>query len=679
MQGNGDVSLLELLELSDSERALFLFLARHGPADAAALTQSAGLDPADAPQALEALIEMGRVHRLDDGRVDAVAGRARRRAMLPAHLWNALQTTDRPFSEQEIATLRTAIPILQLARARMVQFADHGPGHALRVRSFAGQLAHLVGLSPVEEGLLRAAALFHDVGNIVDRGQHNVISQDLVTRLAAGGALPFTAKEAEIVGLVCRWHRNEYTPDRCDELNGQAIRTGLLASVLRVADAMDIDHRRSDYSERFSRVLRLVYPGHLPYWTSLEEILGVRVHCTPAVQLQALTRGQVRDNMQIAMLGEDLASTPFPWTLRTVAVSEGRAQDSSRREREVTHGRRAALLAFPFEPHSVVMAALSRKNLEAAGHGVALLCYPDTPRGSAWLWSQALPEMASAEFGRLVVIGDRPDPGVTSQLLEITRQWQAAGVAVSVLNRHEANWARLPALLRLGVEAVLGGDWAYFWGEPAGQLDLAWGRIAALCTRDPTQSTVGLTGEEQAITQGLLTTIYDAARRPADDAEGWAALAGPILDRIQADDRTYFAGQAEGFGSAYAAMDRPGTVEGRVLRFEAAPGPFPPSCYWALETAIEQHGRAPERGIRFRVPYAIATWGDADMVELLAISHWREEEATPIRLLYPADLGPPPAGNESTVQARLSAAQAPRIVRALVEACNGPDPAFVVQ
>jgi hypothetical protein len=42
----------------------------------------------------------------------------------------------------------------------------------------------------------------------------------------------------------------------------------------------------------------------------------------------------------------------------------------------------------------------------------------------------------------------------------------------------------------------------------------------------------------------------------------------------------------------------------------------------------------------------------------------------PIRLLYPGDLGPPPAGNECTIQVRLPAAQADEIGRRLLDACN---------
>jgi hypothetical protein len=686
-------SFLDVFDLPDLQREIVLYLARNGPADATALAQATGLDPAEVHTVLDALVEKGRVRLLANGQADAVLGRVKSRTTLPAQLWHALLATDRLYSNQDIATLRTAVPILQFARARLVEFADHGPGHALRAKSFASQLGHIMGLGQAEQRLLRAGALFHDVGNAINRERHNVISQETVIRLTAEGELPFSAREAEVVGLLCRWHRREYNPDRRDDLSGEMIRTGLLASILRVADAMDIDHRRSDYTDRFSRVLQFFYPQQLPYWTSLEEILGVRIRCTPAVQLQVFTQGHIKANLQIAMLRGDLDSTPLDWSVRQIAVDGGLLDDLSWLERagEKRNRRfapapvpggiaprtglgadrnRPALLVFPFDPHSLIMAALSRQHLVADGCEVELLCYPDTPDGPDWLWGQVLSETDPGQYDRLVVIGDRPDPGVTSQLLRTARRWQTAGTAVSFLNRHEANWSRLPALLQLGVEVILGGDWAYFWGDTISQSDLAWGRIAALCTRDPTQSTVGLRGEEQAITQGLLKVVYDAASQPADDTDGWAALAKPILDRIQAGDRVYFADQAGSFAAIYATTTDPGQVEGRVLRFEKAPSEFPHAHYWALEVAIERHGRVLERGIHFNVPYAIATWPDGDMVELLAINHWREEEAIPIRLLYPADLGPPPVGNESTIQVRLPAVQAEMVVRALIDACN---------
>jgi hypothetical protein len=342
-------------------------------------------------------------------------------------------------------------------------------------------------------------------------------------------------------------------------------------------------------------------------------------------------------------------------------------------ERSAPGGRRGklALLVFPFDPHSLIMAALSRKHLLVAGYAVELLCYPDTADASAWLWGEALAGSSPANFARLVVINDRPDPTLDAQVLATIERWQASGAMVSLLNRHETNWSRLPDLLKQGVEVILGGDWAYFWGDPIGQADLAWGRITALCTRDPTQSTVGVTAEEQAVTQGLLKVVYDAANRPSDDDTDWAALARPILDRIARNERAHFADQADNFATVYATTVGPGQVEGLVLRFaESALGEFPPTYYWALEAAIERQGRRWERGICFNIPYAIATWSTGEAVELLAINHWRDERAIPIRLLYPTDLGPPPEGNESMIQVRLPVAQAEVIVRALMEACN---------
>jgi len=80
--------------------------------------------------------------------------------------------------------------------------------------------------------------------------------------------------------------------------------------------------------------------------------------------------------------------------------------------------------------------------------------------------------------------------------------------------------------------------------------------------------------------------------------------------------------------------------------------------------------------VQFRTPYAVASWADGDQLELLAISHWREEAAIPIRFLYPTDLGlpshqgPEPEGNESTIRVRVPLEQGDELLQALVDACN---------
>jgi hypothetical protein len=251
--------LLGLLDLTPLQRQVIIYLTREGPADATTLAQTFSQDLAEMRQTLAELVKRGSIHLSDDEQAEINLGRTRRRS-LPARLWPALLATNRLYSIQEIATLRTAVPILQLARAKLGEFANHGPGHCLRVKSFATQLGYILGLTSEEQHLLRAAALFHDVGNIVERKHHHLISQETVEKLAATGKLPFSLSEAALVGLLCRWHRKEYDPYRRDELHDQTIRTGLLASILRLADAMDIDQRRSDYNSQFTQVLHFFFP-----------------------------------------------------------------------------------------------------------------------------------------------------------------------------------------------------------------------------------------------------------------------------------------------------------------------------------------------------------------------------------------------------------------------------------
>jgi hypothetical protein len=401
----------------------------------------------------------------------------------------------------------------------------------------------------------------------------------------------------------------------------------------------------------------------------------VRIQCNPRVNLQVLASRELEDNMQFNMLRADLEGTPLPWTVEQVTVlDEAGASWLPRGEKKSTTTSRArnkVLLAFPFDCHSLIMAAISRRNLKRAGRQVEMFCYPDTAGAPGWLWREALADSKPEEYGSLVVIGDRPDPSSTADLLKTIQRWRTADVSVTLLNRHEANWSRLPELMELGVEAFLGGDWAYFWGCDVRPSDLIWGQIAALITRDPTQSTARIPPQHETIVQGLLKSVYDRVGRSINDVDGWVRLSEPIISRIEANDYPYFTDQAHGFVERYATAPSLPAVDGRVLHFDVAPGDLPQAYYWALEAAIERNGRAPESGIQFKTPYALASWSDGEEVELLAINHWREEAAIPIRLLYPSDLGPQPEGNESSARVRLTAGQAEKVVQALIDACNG--------
>jgi hypothetical protein len=655
-------SVLDVLDLAPTERQVFLEIARSGPQTLDALAQTTALPRDEISAALDALLIKNRLRRLPDDCYDVVMGKTKTHTTLPAQLWPALLAPQRLYSEQEIAILKVAIPMLEFVRATLSSFADHGPHHALRVKTFATQLGYVMGLTDTERRLLRVGALFHDIGNVVERERHHQISQETVEKLTTLGELPLSAEEVNVVGLLCRWHRKEYEPERVDLVRGENVRTGLCASILRVSDAMDIDSRRSDYDKEFRFAMEFFFPEKRQYFTSLEETYGVRVVCASDVNIQVFTRGMVQNNIQIEQLFGDLSKTPLAWRVQQLCIPPP--------ERK-TRGAGRALLVFPFDAHSLVMAALSRTQLERAGYAVELLCYPDTPDGASWLWRTALNETDTQNIAQLVVIGDRPDANVTLHLFNTVERWQSAGARIHILNRHEANWARVPELRARGVSVTLGTDWAYFWGNEFTREDFAWAALAALTTRDPTMASLNIAGETERVMQGLLDAVFEAEthaqQRGVQDSAAWLALAEPLLERIAQNDRAYFAARADEF-RARVAMPRTGRVEGSVLILDATAVP-PEGLFWTMEAAMEQHGFFYERNLRLRVPYAIATRAVGEHVELVAVNHWRANQVTPIRLLYP-DIGPRPQGTESTVSARLTKAEAEMVVAKLIEECN---------
>jgi hypothetical protein len=659
---NDKFSALDLLDLSDLQRTIFRYLMANDDVTINALQTSLQADAAEIDAAIASLLVKQRVRQAEHGILEAISGRVIRRTALPPQFWSPYSVSPRSFSPKDIQILRTAIPILRFARAKLAEFSDHGPTHALRVRGYATQLGHVVKLTSTEQFYLRIAALFHDVGNVVDRKIHHIVSQQTVERLAALGELPLTPEEATVAGLVCRWHRKEYDPNRQDLINGEIIRTGLLGSLIRVADAMDIDSRRSDYAPDMLAVLSFFFHDDLPYWTSLDEIYGVRICCTPDIRLQVFTRPQVADNMQINMLRQDLASTPLEWTVEQIPLIERTPTPSS--------GMGKALLTFPFEAHSLVMAAISRKHLRADGYEVECLCYADTTESAQFLWRDDLGELLAREITQVVVIGGRLREDDVSLVTSAVIRMTGRGTAVSIINRHEQTWTWSPWLLQSDVEVIFGADRMYFWGLRADSVDMLWGRVAALCGRDPSQAALHFSIDENRLANGLLMTLHNCLNRYRyDDSVDWTKQAEVLLNAIEDDNKLFFYQHSDEYSGIVAPMLEP-HIYGRLIVFETMGDILPQDLYWMLEAEIERRGLAMEHDIHFLCPYAIAMQQDGNGVNLLAIRHWREEAAPPIRLLFPDDSSLVLQGNENTVYVRLSIERAAELLAEMTATCN---------
>jgi exopolyphosphatase/guanosine-5'-triphosphate,3'-diphosphate pyrophosphatase len=105
------------------------------------------------------------------------------------------------------------------------------------------QLRSLHGLGAADRRILQAAALLHDIGQFVSFKGHHKHSQYLISHTE----LPnFSDDEMRLVANVARYHRKalpaEHHPDFMALAESDRIRVTRLASLLRVADALDREH-----------------------------------------------------------------------------------------------------------------------------------------------------------------------------------------------------------------------------------------------------------------------------------------------------------------------------------------------------------------------------------------------------------------------------------------------------
>jgi len=121
--------------------------------------------------------------------------------------------------------------------------------HALHVARMAGslydQLVHVHGMGDRERRLLVAAALLHDVGGVVSLKSHHKHALYLIARSELPG---FSAREMYVVGCIARYHRKAPPSPLHHEFAQLSLadrnRVRLLAGLLRIADALDKEHRQ---------------------------------------------------------------------------------------------------------------------------------------------------------------------------------------------------------------------------------------------------------------------------------------------------------------------------------------------------------------------------------------------------------------------------------------------------
>ncbi len=169
-------------------------------------------------------------------------------------LFDAPKITVSAFGLREGLLIHLARPAVQGQapnRAKALsRFADrcradrrHGEQTARLARKLFDVLGKRLGCSPDDWELLEAAAVLHDVGQIVSYRSHHKHSYHLI---AHAEALPFAPRERIQIALISRYHRKRGPTKRHPEYVAlepeERARVRRLSALLRVACGLDRGH-----------------------------------------------------------------------------------------------------------------------------------------------------------------------------------------------------------------------------------------------------------------------------------------------------------------------------------------------------------------------------------------------------------------------------------------------------
>ena len=530
---------------------------------------------------------------------------------------------------KEATVLSASLPFMFAAKSLAVakQMNDHGPLHAQRVYANAAQLARLLSLTGPERALLSAAALLHDIGMAKDRENHNVVSRDLVLQMAEDGVLPMDSAEAEIVASLCKWHRGEYDPKVTAACG---VRTGLLAAILRLADAMDLDYRRSDDYQNRQPVIDAIYPGQRQHHVSVRNVLALRLLINRlGIRIELFVDHFEEANLQLTRLVAELVGTPFGWPVQ-VCPTHGVLEQPSL---PAVHSNRKAVIFAYCNPHGVVQAAISKRQLNQLGFDTEVICdYARTGQPEDF-WQKTVPDWDFSNTDLVVVLDLDLTPPLFDKIMEVFHtNSRCRWIYGSPLDRSSAE---LSALVEAGVDVLVADDRVLFAGHSLDPAFHFWIKVAGLCNfDDPLTSTAGVGREEFEAARGLrhyMWKLWESKAPPRDYAE--------LINRMLSDDAAFFIEQATAWTQVLEDKYSKPIRVGKVLHCGTLPlsGRF---SYDLAYLAIEREGLISYEHNEFQTPYVICTWPSSRGSAVLYVSRFQNpENAYPVKYFVTPNRG----------------------------------------
>ena len=459
-------------------------------------------------------------------------------------------------SSQEIMVYKASLPYMQAAKdlANSLQMNDHGPMHAQRVHWRSKQLGKLTGLSSYEISLLLASALLHDIGMVKNREEHHKVSRELVVELSQKKVLPFNEEEADIVGTLCEWHRKEYDPDKINkELE---VRVGLLAQLLRIADGMDVDCRRSDsYCDAKDDIVKQFYGSQRRHHLSVISILALRIHTNYiGTKIEIILNDFGQAQLQIERLVAEMLGTRILWPVQVVPVSDRQGYVSP-----VLIGvKRKALVVAYCNAHGLISAAISKRQLELLNFDVDIVCDFESTGSPRAYWEKCFSQFDFSGYNYVA-------------LLDLYIPDECLRIVVEIINRNaHCNWnfsspldmstKEVAELISSGVNILLSDERTGFVGSSLDNDSIFWCNVSGLCNFDDCSTLSRADRAEYDVSRGLRYALQNAIAENKEKEHY-----KQIVERIESCDKEFFFAYARELSGSIISNPLSCSTYGRVL------------------------------------------------------------------------------------------------------------------
>ncbi|MBC16729.1 MAG: hypothetical protein CL942_06725 [Desulfovibrio sp.] len=538
---------------------------------------------------------------------------------------------------KEIDVYKASLPYMEAAKdtANALQMNDHGPLHAQRVYMNAKLLCSLFDISPHEKALLLAASLLHDIGMADDRDNHHIVAHDLVLELSESGELPFSAEEAHVVATLCKWHRKDYDPDEVEEQ--LKIRTGLLASMIRIADSMDLDYRRSpDFQGSREKIIEKINKDQIPHHLSVLSIIALRLRVNHiGTKLELFIENFKLASLQIDRLIEELLGIRFSWPIQLAPIHSSLPKSSL----EIADKKKAIVFAY-CNAHGLISATITKKQLELQGFEVTTVCNHNQTFSSTTFWKETFQEFDFNDYNSVSLLDLYLDPILLDDTLKKIQEnshcsWHFASPL-------DVSGIEVKKMISAGVNLYLCDERALFTGNSLDSNLLFWMRVAGLCNFDNPLVTAGITRQEYDVAMGIRYEIM-ASKREEKEEDHYKQL----MSLIAQNDLDFFTSRASDFTQHIVEHGLIGTKHGRVLVFKTS-RVNGRSVYDFVHKAIVNQGVRQFENNEFETPFAIFPQVFPGVVRVLFVSYFsRSEKAFPVR--YFLDYDENSIGGNSTI------------------------------